>query len=127
MTFRPVHALPLAGLLALAFISTSADAAKAKKKKPAAAAELPPFDKDAAGAALGSVEISHCKKPGGPSGDGHVVVTFSPSGSAAAAYADTAPYLGTPVGKCVESAYGKARIPAFKGDPVNVGKRFKLP
>jgi hypothetical protein len=124
-------ALALTAVLALAFAG-EAHAGKAKKKKKASASTTassetaPEFDKSAAQSALAGVDVTACKKSDGPTGEGHVVVTFSPAGGASAAYADTAPFAGTQVGRCVEGQYKRARIPAFRGDAVNVGKKFRL-
>ena len=83
------------------------------------------FDREAAATAMKAVDVGVCKKKKGPTGDGHVIVTFVASGSVSAAAVD-APYAGTKVGACVVNAYKKAKIPAFNGASVNVGKKFKI-
>jgi hypothetical protein len=84
------------------------------------------FDREAAATAMKAVDVAHCKKAKGPTGEGHVIVTFAPAGVVAAANVDRAPFAGTKVGQCIAKEYKKAKIPAFKGDAVNVGKIFKL-
>jgi hypothetical protein len=84
------------------------------------------FDRDAAVSALGSVDVQTCKRSKGPTGEGHVVVTFSAAGAAVTAVVDKAPYQGTPVGQCVAKKFKKAKVPAFQGQPISVGKTFKI-
>jgi predicted Zn finger-like uncharacterized protein len=85
-----------------------------------------PFDRGAAAGALGGVNVQSCKKPDGPTGSGHVKVTFSPDGSVSSAVVDAAPYQGTGVGGCIAGKYRAARVPAFSGGPVSVGKSFTI-
>lgn len=84
------------------------------------------FDRGAAAAALSRVNVNGCKKAGGPTGSGHVRVTFAPSGNVTKVDVDTAPYSGTSVGGCVASKFKGASIPAFSGGPVTVGKSFSI-
>ena len=92
----------------------------------AAPASTQPFDRGAAAASLGSVNVQSCKKPDGPTGSGHVTVTFSPDGSVASAVVDSGPFPGTAVGGCIAGKYRGARVPAFSGAPVRVGKSFSI-
>jgi predicted Zn finger-like uncharacterized protein len=85
-----------------------------------------PFDRGAAAAALGAVNVASCKKPDGPTGSGHVTVTFSPDGSVASAVIDGGSFPGTPVGGCIAGKYRGAHVPAFGGAPVRVGKSFTI-
>ncbi|MBL8613367.1 MAG: zinc-ribbon domain-containing protein [Myxococcales bacterium] len=85
-----------------------------------------PFDRGAAAAALGGVNVASCKKPDGPTGQGHVKVTFGPDGSVQSAVVDGGPFPGTPVGGCIAGKYRGARVPAFAGSPVTVGKSFTI-
>ena len=89
-------------------------------------ASTAPFDRGAAAASLGSVNVQSCKKPDGPTGSGHVTVTFSPDGSVQSAVIDGGPFPGTPVGGCIAGKYRGARVPAFGGAPVRVGKSFTV-
>lgn len=86
----------------------------------------PPFNRGEASAALSGVNISSCKKPDGPTGNGHVVVTFDPSGSVQTAVVDDGPFPGTPVGGCIAGKFRGAHVSAFSGSPVKVGKSFSL-
>src|SRR5882724_9399104 len=47
----------------------------------AAAGGSAPFDRGAAAAALGAINVAACKKGDGPTGSGHIKVTFAPNGS----------------------------------------------
>jgi hypothetical protein len=86
----------------------------------------PPFNRGEATAALGAVNISSCKKPDGPTGNGHVVVTFDPSGSVQSAVVDDGPYPGTPVGGCIAGKFRGPHVSPFSGSSVKVGKSFSL-
>jgi predicted Zn finger-like uncharacterized protein len=85
-----------------------------------------PFDRGAAAAALSAVNVVSCKKPDGPTGSGHVKVTFAPNGTVSSAVVDQPPFAGTPVGGCVAGKFRGAHIPAFSGGPVPVGKSFVI-
>jgi hypothetical protein len=95
---------------------------------PQAAASNAEFDRGAAAAALGNIanSVGSCKKPGGPTGDGHVQITFSPDGSVRSAIVDQPPFAGTAVGGCVAGKFRGAHVPAFSGGPIPVGKRFSI-
>lgn len=84
------------------------------------------FDRGAAAAALGGIDIQGCKKPDGPTGPGHVNVTFAPDGSVASAVVDQGPFPGTAVGGCIAGKFRAAHVPAFGGAAVRVGKSFTL-
>ncbi len=84
------------------------------------------FDRQAASAALSSVDLVKCKSTNAPRGEGHIVVKFMPAGSAAEAVVDKGPMMGTPVAKCIAKEFKKAKVPAFKGDVVQVGKSFRF-
>jgi predicted Zn finger-like uncharacterized protein len=85
-----------------------------------------PFDRGAASGALGGIDVQECKKPDGPTGPGHVNVTFAPDGSVASAVVDQGPFPGTAVGGCVAGKFRGAHVPAFSGGPVKVGKSFTI-
>jgi hypothetical protein len=112
--------LPLALALVLGspLLATTSDAA------PQSANDT--FDRGAAASALSAVDVQACKRAKGPTGEGHVVVTFGSSGAATTAAVDKAPYAGTPVGQCIAKKFKKAKVPAFQGQPVTVGKTFKI-
>lgn len=111
------------------FMAAAAEAAGKKPSAPSAGGgggSTAPFDRGAAAAALGSVNVQACKKGDGPTGAGHVTVTFGPDGSVQTAVVDSGPYPGTAVGGCVAGKYRGARVPAFGGAPVRVGKSFTI-
>ena len=102
---------------------------KAPKPVPAPVASdeaIGPFDRQAAATVLSSVDLVKCKSTNAPRGDGHITVTFTPAGAATEALVDKGPMLGTPVAKCIAKEFKKAKIPAFKGDAVQVGKSFRF-
>jgi predicted Zn finger-like uncharacterized protein len=102
----------------------------AKKEEPAAPgpSTAPPFSKASAISALGGAAGSAggCKKAGGPTGVGKVQVTFAPSGRVTSATVMGPPFAGTAVGGCVASAFRRAKVPAFSGNPVTVSKSFSI-
>ena len=85
-----------------------------------------PFDRGAAAGALGGVNVQSCKKPDGPTGAGHVTITFAPNGSVSSAVVDQGPFPGTPVGGCIAGKFRAAHIPAFAGGAVKAGKSFTI-
>jgi predicted Zn finger-like uncharacterized protein len=87
-----------------------------------------PFDRGAAGAAMSGAAAAaqSCKKPDGPTGGGHVKVTFAPNGSVSSAVADAPPFAGTAVGGCVAAKFRAIHIPAFAGSAQGVGKSFTI-
>ncbi|WP_394843376.1 zinc-ribbon domain-containing protein [Pendulispora brunnea] len=91
-----------------------------------AAASTAPFNRAEAAASLGNVNISSCKKSDGPTGSGHVKVTFQPSGTVSVVDVDQPPFTGTAVGGCIASKFRSAHVPPFGGAPVTVGKTFSL-
>ncbi len=84
------------------------------------------FDRGAAAAALGNINVQSCRKSDGPTGSGHVIVTFSPNGTVASAVVDSGPFPGTVVGGCIAGKFRGAHVPAFSGASVNVGKSFTI-
>lgn len=99
---------------------------KPKSPKPAATEDAAPFDKQAAVSALSSVDLVKCKTTNAPRGDGHIMVKFQPAGVATEAVVDKGPWVGTPVAKCIAKEFKKAKVPAFAGDVVQVGKSFRF-
>ena len=67
-----------------------------------------------------------CRKANGPSGDGHVSITFRNDGTVEQVEVDRPPYQGSAVGACVASKFKLARIPAFVGTVPPVGKSFTI-
>lgn len=119
------------GFVCVAVFATSAEAAPKKKKKPAPVE--PPkteeevtadFDKTAAVTAITEVNLSKCKTTNAAKGEGHVLITFAPTGTAQTALVDKGPWVGTPVAKCMAKEFKKAKVPAFKGEAITVGKVF---
>lgn len=120
MVRAPRLSLAIALTAALVSVASSAGAKKPPK------ADAPDFDKQAAVAALSSVDLSKCKPDGATKGDGHVFVTYKPGGSAMEASVDRGPMVGSKAQKCIEKEFKKTKVPAFKGGNVQVGKSFKF-
>jgi hypothetical protein len=103
--------------------TTDAKKGDSDKKSEEASAE---FDKQAAVTAIGGVSLHKCKATNAAKGEGHVMITFAPSGGAQSATIDRGPWVGTPVAKCMAKEFKKATVPAFKGEPITVGKVFQF-
>lgn len=114
-------ALVLAPLALAATVHAKPKPAPAPKPAPG-----PTFDREAAAKALRDVDLVKCKAPGGPRGEGHAVITFNPDGAVSDVKIDRGPYVGTPVAPCIAKQYKTARVPSFSGDPVTVGKTFRI-
>lgn len=84
----------------------------------------PPFDRPSAGRAL-AISVANCKRTDGPTGAGHVKVTFQPSGLVSAVEVE-APFAGTAAGACIAQRYRGVSVPAFSGGALTVGKGFAL-
>ena len=117
----------------LAIVTVAGGSSASPNKPPAPPKPAPPteeagtpFDRQAAASALGSVDLAKCKSTNAPRGEGHITVKFTPAGSASDAVVDKGPMLGTPVAKCIAKEFKKAKVPAFKGDVVQVGKSFRF-
>ncbi len=88
---------------------------------------MAPFDRSAAVMSLAQVRPERCKLSGhGPTGTGHVTITFGPDGRVTTAVIDGGPFAGTSVGTCIEQRYRAVTVPPFAGGPVRVGKSFAI-
>ena len=83
-----------------------------------------PFDRGMAASALAAVNLQSCARPDGPTGSGHVSVTFAPSGVVTSAIVDGGAFPVTAVGSCISIRFRGTRVPAFEGGPVTVGRSF---
>jgi hypothetical protein len=129
-----LRACVLVGLVASVAIVATAEAAPKKKKPVTSAAHASPakteepavadFDKSAAITAIAEVNLAKCKATNAARGEGHVTITFAPTGAVQVAQVDKGPWVGSPVAKCMAKEFKKAKVPAFKGDAVTVGKVF---
>jgi len=119
---KPAEPQSFAGALAVA----AGKPANEAPKDTSGGGSTAPFDRGAASAAIGAVNVQSCKKPDGPTGTGHVKITFAPNGSVSSAVVDGGPYPGTAVGGCIAGKYRAAHIPAFGGAPQGVGKSFTI-
>jgi len=92
-------------------------------------AEGPPFDKEAAGAALGAAAAQaqgECASQEGTHGSGKVTVTFVNSGRATNALV-SGDFAGSALGGCIARVFRSAKVPAFSGDSVRVTKGVQIP
>jgi hypothetical protein len=100
----------------------------AAEAKPAAETQevpaAPPIDMAALKSSLNgaAAQASSCRQAGDPSGSAQAKVTFAPSGRVTSAQVTGAPFAGTATGGCIAARLRAARIPAFSGDHVTVGK-----
>lgn len=117
------HLLPTSVLIALIACAATADAQPNKKK---GGVSVPEFDRAAAATAITEANLNKCKATNAARGEGHVKITFANSGEASDVKIDKGPWIGTPVAKCMTKEFKKAKVPAFKGDAVTVGKTFKF-
>jgi hypothetical protein len=83
-----------------------------------------PFDRTAAVQALEGVDLASCTVKRGL--EGHVTITFDPTGHVTKAVVDRGPFVSTRTGRCIAAKYRRVSIPAFEGDPVRVGKKFHV-
>jgi hypothetical protein len=90
--------------------------------------EAPPFDSQAATAALSeaAATASSCRKDGDPAGNATVIVRYAPSGRATSAVVESGPFAGTVSGGCIATTFRKTRVPPFSGDYVSVKKTISL-
>jgi hypothetical protein len=86
----------------------------------------PPFDRSAVSEALAKVTLSLCKRADGPSGSGHLKITFAPRGDVEDVVLDGGPFRGTEVGACIVGQFRAVRVPSFGGGSVMVGRSFWL-
>ena len=84
------------------------------------------FDRQGAAATLAQIDLSMCRAPKAPRGEGHVIVTFKPGGNATSAVVDRGPMVGSPVAKCIGAQFAKAKVAPFKGREIQVGKLFRF-
>jgi len=91
-----------------------------------AAPSLKPFDAQAAGRALGAVDLRACGRTSGP-GAGHVKVTLDPSGAVTDVVIDSSELAGDGSDRCVVLAFRRVKVAPFAGSAVTVGKRFVVP
>lgn len=66
-----------------------------------------------------------CPPVSAPAGKGEIEVVFAPSGDVSSAAVE-APYLGTPTGDCVVTAFVGARVSPFDGEAVKVRHSFTI-
>jgi len=86
----------------------------------------PPFNPAHAAKAFASVDLSPCASAGFH-GQGHVTITFDPSGVVTKAEIDSPSQMAPAAKSCVSKAFATARVAVFSGDAVTVGKTFRVP
>ncbi len=107
---------------------TPTPSASAKPAASAAPTEPGAFSQSEAQRSLRSMEsiLASCKRPDGPTGAGHVRVTFANDGTAMSSVILGAPYEGTPVGECAASRFKLAHVTKFDGPPGVVDYTFHI-
>jgi len=70
--------------------------------------------------------LASCKRPDGPTGQGHARVTFMNDGSVLNSVIWGPPYEGTQVGECVATRFKFAKAPKFEGNPGVVDYTFNI-
>lgn len=125
---------PGAAMAAVAEAEAEREAeAATSSRTPSPSPRVRAFDRIAATEALEAVDLSACSDASGPTGPGHITVTFAPDGGVLDSQLDTgrddsaSPLAGTPRGQCIIEQFRAARIPTFDGAPVKVGKSFTIP
>jgi hypothetical protein len=93
---------------------------------PTADEPAPPFDAEAAGAAIRAAfsRASACRGPNDPRGEVTVTLTYAPSGRVTTATVGGI-FAGTSVGGCIAATLRTARVPEFSGPHLTV-KRTAL-
>lgn len=120
----PLFAAAALGALAL-FTPTDGHATAGPRASETPEADASSFDRTAASSALSGVDITRCKRKF--TGEGHLLITFaSKTGKAKYVTIDQGPFVAGPESKCITAAFKKAKVPAFRGKDVTVGKAFKL-
>lgn len=69
-------------------------------------------------------QVEGCYRPGEPTGDGRVKVTFDPKTGAVSNTAEFPPFAGTREGACIANVYRTIRIPPFSGAAYTLGLTF---
>jgi hypothetical protein len=84
------------------------------------------FDRAAASQAIETVDLASCKRPSRHALDGHVTITFEPTGVPSNAVVDRGVPGSTRAGRCVASKFMQVRVPSFTGTSIRVGKNFHI-
>ncbi len=67
-----------------------------------------------------------CKSENGPVGVARVIVSFAPSGRAAAVSVVGSPFAGTLEGECIAAKFRAIQVPEFTGDRVTMYRSVKI-
>lgn len=87
----------------------------------------PPFNQASAATAIAAVSVKSCPHSA-LGGNGHIKLTFDPSGVVTKAEIDSPATLAkTPSGVCIAKAYAAVRVAVFDGSAVTVAKTFAIP
>jgi hypothetical protein len=80
----------------------------------------PAFPSIEAATSLSNVaaSVGSCKQPGGPTGHGHVIVSFGPQGRPARVTVSP-PFAGTPEGACIAGRFDAVHVPPFAASQGN--------
>ncbi len=107
---------------------SEAPRAKTPSESPSPEAENIPFSPSAAATAMRNAAFvaARCRKPGDPSGEARISITFSSSGKVTRATVSGPPFSGTATGSCIAEQFRRAEVPAFSGKRVTVNKTVTI-
>lgn len=121
-TAPPGGALPIRAATAPSAEAVSPPPSSAVEQAPPA--EIIQFSPSAAAEAMQQAAglASSCRRPGDPSGEARMTVTFAPSGRVTSAQLSGPPFAGTATGGCIAKQFRASRVPAFSGERVTMTK-----
>jgi hypothetical protein len=73
-----------------------------------------------------ATNLGSCKRQGGPTGEGHAVMTFANDGHVTEAWLDDITFTATDVGTCALQRLVRARTTPFSCGTVSVATHFKI-
>ena len=120
---------PVAPTVTTTVTTSAPPASTAAPSATASAPAAPPFNLEQARTELTKIAKAaalSCKKRGGATGTGKVLLTFSNDGKVASAKIDGSPFEKTPVGDCVVQRFSEATVPAFGGGTQPAAKTFVI-
>ena len=115
-------------LLFLAFAQYACEMNTYTVTPPAVPAETgPPFDAQAARAALARIDLSPCASHGVPSGVGHAKISFNPDGRISKVVVDDPPGLPADASRCIGDRFGALTIAEYRGSLIEMGTSWRVP
>ena len=99
---------------------------RSKRDVAAETNDLPPFDPQAARAALNGIDVTPCQELGVPRGFGHAKVVFNPDGRISKVVVDEPSGMSSEAAHCIGERLGAATVSSFKGSFVSMGTTFHV-